>query len=330
MSLSDEYEYGILMNEGAMRPEKKSSKFKKILLLIIISLTLIIISAKYTTKKLIDNGKVIFNNKEYKLIEKKISVNNFEPVDSNKIQGPITVDRERDDGSKINLYENVLNLYDNKFESFYFDEESFKQLNETVPAEEKYMCETTGLITEDMMQGHDIRCPMFYHITFDKQFYGRYKHDGIHCIKNNQGEIVDSSLLERYKKMSTDCGRELPEIVGKLCAGKNSCILQPGRSILPDTCVGMGKYLHVQYHCTRDDVIKRPKIAIVMFAVNIIPNSLYENAISEFYQYADIHGYKFIFNDNAYDDGRDLFFMKLHVVSEAIVEGLKTEEYDWI
>jgi len=67
-----------------------------------------------------------------------------------------------------------------------------------------------------------------------------------------------------------------------------------------------------------------------MFANRIDPNSLFEHSVSEFYQYCKIHGYKFIFNSKRYDDGRDLYYMKLHVLIEAIIKGLKTKEYDWI
>jgi len=67
-----------------------------------------------------------------------------------------------------------------------------------------------------------------------------------------------------------------------------------------------------------------------MYANSIKPNSLYENSVSEFYQYAKVHGYKFKFSSKKYDNGRNLFYMKLHVIIEALIEGLKTNEYDWI
>ncbi|ORX84039.1 hypothetical protein BCR32DRAFT_291624 [Anaeromyces robustus] len=72
------------------------------------------------------------------------------------------------------------------------------------------------------------------------------------------------------------------------------------------------------------------KIAIVMFAENVQPNSYAEHAISEFYQYANIHGYKFIYNNQRYDRDNELFYMKIHVITEAITEGLKEKKFNWI
>jgi len=76
--------------------------------------------------------------------------------------------------------------------------------------------------------------------------------------------------------------------------------------------------------------MKKQKFAIVLFADNIKPNSIYEHAVSELYQYADVHGYKFILYEQNYDSNREIFYMKLHSVYEAIVKGLKSKKYDWI
>ncbi|OUM60962.1 glycosyltransferase family 34 protein [Piromyces sp. E2] len=67
-----------------------------------------------------------------------------------------------------------------------------------------------------------------------------------------------------------------------------------------------------------------------MFANKISPNTVYENSISEFYQYCKIHGYKFIFNNKRYNTNRNIFYMKLNVLLDAVIQGLKTEEYNWI
>jgi len=67
-----------------------------------------------------------------------------------------------------------------------------------------------------------------------------------------------------------------------------------------------------------------------MYSDVIKPNTVCEHAISDFYQYSDIHGYKFILNSDGYDDEREIYYMKLHVIQEAIVNGLKNKEYDWI
>jgi len=67
-----------------------------------------------------------------------------------------------------------------------------------------------------------------------------------------------------------------------------------------------------------------------MFSNVIKVNSIYENAISAFYQYAKIHGYEFQYNHYRYDTERQIFFMKLNSVLEKIIVGLKEKKYDWI
>ncbi len=67
-----------------------------------------------------------------------------------------------------------------------------------------------------------------------------------------------------------------------------------------------------------------------MFANNIDVNSVYENAISEFYQYAKYHGYKFILDRYRYDTEREIFYMKLNMIIENIIKSLKDKSYDWI
>jgi len=43
-----------------------------------------------------------------------------------------------------------------------------------------------------------------------------------------------------------------------------------------------------------------------------------------------IHGYEYQFNNLNYNTGRVIYFMKLNIVIEKIIEGLKTKKYDWI
>jgi len=63
---------------------------------------------------------------------------------------------------------------------------------------------------------------------------------------------------------------------------------------------------------------------------NIKVNSIYENAISEFYQYANIHHYHFHPYAIRYDSSREICYMKLLSVMESIIKGLKEKTYDWI
>jgi len=69
---------------------------------------------------------------------------------------------------------------------------------------------------------------------------------------------------------------------------------------------------------------------INMFSNKIDVNSVYENAISEFYQYSKFYGYKFVLNRNRYDTEREVFYMKLNTLIENLIKGLKEKTYDWI
>lgn len=76
--------------------------------------------------------------------------------------------------------------------------------------------------------------------------------------------------------------------------------------------------------------MKKERIAIVMFSNVIKVNSAYENAVSAFYQYSQIHGYDFHFNHNRYDTERQIFYMKLNSVIETLINALKMKKYDWV
>jgi len=115
-----------------------------------------------------------------------------------------------------------------------------------------------------------------------------------------------------------------------MCQGKKSCSISPSKPTFRNICKNVYKYLHLKYHCEKDKEIKKPKFAIVMFVDKIKPNTIYEHSASEFYQYSDIHGYKFVLHRERYDTLRDIYYSKLHFLIEAIMEGLKTNEYDWV
>jgi len=302
--------------------ERKNRKIIIILLGSLMGMTVLI------TSKIIFNKSNGLKRAPSTFIHKEISINNFELVDSNSNStiGPITIDKDSDDGTKINLYEKILNVNDNKIEHFLYNDETLNALEKKIERPSKYMCEFNGGLTEDGSQGYDISCPMFYKIKIDKAFYGRYAKDDQHCINDYAGNKMADSLL----LTSRNCGASIKDILQQTCEDKVNCNIVPFKNVYPDTCKYKRKYLHLTYHCSVDKDYKPPKFAIVMFANQVKPNSLYEHSISEFYQYSKIHGYKFILNTKRYDDGRDLYYMKLHVITEAIIEGLKTKEYDWI
>jgi len=69
---------------------------------------------------------------------------------------------------------------------------------------------------------------------------------------------------------------------------------------------------------------------INMFSNSVGVNSVYENAISEFYQYAKYHGYEFVINRNRYDSEREIFYMKINTIIENLIKCLQEKSHDWI
>lgn len=76
--------------------------------------------------------------------------------------------------------------------------------------------------------------------------------------------------------------------------------------------------------------MKQPRIAIVSFASGIKANSIYENAISELYQYAKIHNYDLYIDHNVYDNDREIYYMKTYTVIKYLMKFLEEKTYDWI
>jgi len=76
--------------------------------------------------------------------------------------------------------------------------------------------------------------------------------------------------------------------------------------------------------------IKKPRIKIVMYSDRVKPNSIDENAVSEFYQYAQIYGYGFEFYNKKFDTERSSHFMKLNAMTDSMFKALKEENYDWL
>jgi len=324
MGSSDD-EYDLIGNKG----KKYRKRRTKNNVLIVGTVLLILFSGCFTAKKIIDSSR---ETKRKLINANKILFEDFVSVFTNGTSGPITINRNLDDGEKINMYSKMLDLDDNKIENFLNYE--YSSLEETIEMEPKFMCERAGGLTEDGSQGYDLVCPLFYKIVIDEAFYGRYAHDDQRCIYNYKNERVSEETLAKYRNVTTDCGTNynssIKSTIKQLCEGKSSCTILPNKTMFPDTCKSISKYLHLSYYCTKVEELKVPKMAIVMYANKVKVNSLYENAISEFYQYADIHGYKFMFSRERYDTARDLFYMKLHVITEAIIKGLKEKEYEWI
>ncbi|ORX45581.1 hypothetical protein BCR36DRAFT_585606 [Piromyces finnis] len=219
----------------------------------------------------------------------------------------------------------MVNVTDNELENFYYDYETFDSLEDKLAMKDEYFCESQGYENE-----YEIKCPLYYHIVIDKSFYGRYARDLKHCTEGNDGEKIPKSNLLRIKNMVTKCGSDYTSYFKESCDGHENCRIFPSLSEFRDSCTDIYKYVHIKYHCEKDEEIKKPKFAIAMFANKIESNSIYENAISEFYQYTDIHNYKFFLNRVKYDNERSTFYMKINTLIEVVIQGLKTKACDWV
>jgi len=67
-------------------------------------------------------------------------------VDENNLNGPITLDRDKDDGKKRNLYKNI-RIED---DSFYYDYDKFNKLKSTTSEREEYLCEIKVLLDQKL------------------------------------------------------------------------------------------------------------------------------------------------------------------------------------
>ncbi|ORX86232.1 hypothetical protein BCR32DRAFT_290208 [Anaeromyces robustus] len=302
---------------------------RKVGIAILVAL-IVFFSTRFAVENIFDNNKYVYIYETKNIYNKKIPLDNFHRVDNKDKKGPITINKYLDNGKKVNMYEKILDLVDNKIETMY-NNETLLKLDQKILKNEEYLCEIqeTSL---DQNQGDSFNCPLFYHIKIDKAFYGRYKNDNQHCIIGKDGKKLDKDTLEKYHNLKITCGNDKTDIIKNHCEDNNSCVIQIENHAMNDTniCNDYFKYLHLNYHCEKDNTIKMPRFAIVMFVNSIKVNSLYENAISEIYQYADIHGYKFKLNTGTYDKGRDVVYMKLYTIIEALIEGFKTKEYEWI
>jgi len=76
--------------------------------------------------------------------------------------------------------------------------------------------------------------------------------------------------------------------------------------------------------------LKKPQFSIIQFYNGIKVNSIEENSVNEFYQYSNIHGYDYYFQNFNYNPGRDIYFMKINLIIEYILKGLKERKNGWI
>jgi len=300
-----------------------NKKIKRFLLLFIFIFVFIL--ANFLTIKLLNGqDKLLGANIRNYYYNKRILIPNFVNLYINNTDGPITVDRNNADDDRFDISQMMLENNEKDFKSFYYDLEGFKKLDEVIKRED-YLCESE--LPSQSSKRYNIVCPTHYTISIDEAFYGRYANDNTHCKINTKGEVVESKKLE----ISETCGSDSVNIVKSICEGRVDCNIKPNKVFFGEPCnMDIYKYLHIKYRCVKNKEFKKPEFAVVMFTDKINVNTIYENAISEFYQYCKIHNYTMFLNTQKYDTETSVFYMKLHVVKEAIIRGLKTHEFDWI
>ena len=167
----------------------------------------------------------------------------FMLVDENNPNGPITLNREKDDGTKHNLYKNI-RIED---DSFYYDYDKFNKLNSTTSKRKEYFCEIKSSYRPEVLKGYDISCPKYYTIKIDKTFYGRFKKDKNHC------KIIDNNIYKKIK-IRKSCGYEPTKYLKELCENKEYCTIIPTHHFFKNYCDEVSKYLYIEYHCVKDSV----------------------------------------------------------------------------
>jgi len=217
-------------------------------------------------------------------------------------------------------------IIDNENNTIFYNENDFNKLDKIVNVTQKYICEYNDRKPPESFEGYYLSCPTHYTISIKDTFYGRYKGDFKRCIKFYNGKDVPMKALEVDKT----CGVKPIDTLKELCEGKKECLVKPCNDFFGKVCRKTYKYLYVDYYCKKDIEIKKPKLMINMFTNKIEVNSIYENAISEFYQYSKYHGYKFVINRVRYDSERQTFYMKINTIIENLIKCLKDKSYDWI
>lgn len=155
--------------------------------------------------------------------------------------GPITMNRKLDDGTKRNLY----SMLKSEDDSFYYKYNEFNNLNETIQMNPEFICENINKLRPEAQKGYDISCPKYYTIKIDKAFYGRLANDNEHCINSQSNHKTIS-------KINKDCGRNVINLIKEKCEGNAYCTLLITKHFFKDTCKNVSKYLYIEYHCVKN------------------------------------------------------------------------------
>lgn len=237
----------------------KKDRIKNIIIIVLttlllthITISVIIINnlSQYESKNINEKENVeIFNNNDDD--NKVFELKDFMLVNLNETNGPITVDRKKDDGTKLNLYSMMINSRNNDILDS-LNSKKFDELEKDLPQKDEYFCELDMKIPPEGYRGYNVTCPVHYSIIIDKAFYGRYAQDTKNCNLYDDGSEV--RYINRYT--SNDCGYDTIEDIKELCEGKVDCIIKPTNYFFTNKCKSLFKYLHVKYHCTKDTVSK--------------------------------------------------------------------------
>jgi len=222
--------------------------------------------------------------------------------------------------TKLNIYSMIKQEEQNK-------KESSSQENINIPQLTTSFCSLSNFHTPEFYEGYKINCPVGYVLKIDDVYYGRRAGDKERCLEDQDGK----KYSEEFLTVTSEEKCELHPVnkIKALCENKRYCYIKPISSLYGEPCRERSVYMDVTYHCDKHEQ-EDQKFAIVMFADNVKEDSIYEHAISEFAQYADIHNYQFFLDNKVMDHERQIFYMKLYSIMKHIMNGLETNAYDWI
>jgi len=170
----------------------------------------------------------------------------FTHLNENIKNGPITINRNLDDGSKRNLFSMIKSNDD----SFYYKYDEFKQLESIIPKNPEYICEDYSGIRPEAQKGHDISCPKYYTIKIDKAFYGRYANDDSFYYKYDEFKQLESIIPKNPEYICEDYSGIRPE------AQKGHDISCPKYYTIKIDKAFYGRYANDKNHCKMNSKIK--------------------------------------------------------------------------
>jgi len=180
----------------------------------------------------------------------KLDLEDFEFVNTKEKNGPITINRKKDDGTKQNIFSMINNDIEND-SFFYDDEDKFQKLDNIVNITQKYLCEYHDKKPSESFEGYYLTCPTHYTISINNTFYGRYKGDLQHCITYPDGR--NANMFELMVKET--CGVQPLDTLKEICEDKKECLVRPCNAYFgSEVCLNTYKYLYVDYYCKKDIV----------------------------------------------------------------------------